>query len=225
MSAVRLSVDVSGLSGFEKNLLEHHACSALLEMKCIYEGDSVEIVYNTGGMKTLDQVLAGSLADPAAVLTVCSDFLQAVRICEDYLLTERDLSFDDRSIYFSGDLVGVRFKYYPGCGDNVSVREKLAAIADEAMEYHGDREGMVELMSVYKKRLYSIGECDSRDLVFITDQCAKAYQGKQSVREERTEPFTAAEEKKEEEPADSLRQKMENGILQKVKAWIDDLVS
>ena len=221
MGAVRLSVDAAGLSGLERNLLENNSCSALLEMKCVFEGESVEIVYNSSGMKTLDQVLAGEMAGPVSVLEICSDFLQAVRICEDYLLTEKDLSFDNKDIFFSGDMAGVRLKYYPRCGDDVTVREKLAGIADEAMDCQGDLDGIVELMSVYKKRLCSVGEYDINDLLFITGQCARTYQDKRSGRWERPEvPAAAVKEEREEA---FPREQSEAGILQKVIDWIEEL--
>lgn len=226
MAAVSLKADSREFSPFERNLLVHNPCSALIEMKCIFEENSVEIVYETGGMRSLDQVLAGSLNGPSAVFNICSDILYAVRICTDHLLTERDLSFADDNIFFSGDLSAVRFQYIPHGGDTMTVREKLASIADEAIEYHSEAEGMVEIMSDYKKKLYSLGSCNLEDLIFITGQCAKTCGSTRTVTKPAAEiPAVPAEDPADNKDPESIFQKMESGFLRKVKALIDDLVS
>lgn len=224
MSSARWRTKASGLSAFERNLLVNNACPALINMKCIFEGDEVEIIYDTGGMQTLSQIIGKYSGNPEGILSLCGDVLQALLVCRDHLITEEDLSLKDGDIFLAGEQSGVRFRYIPGGGGGMTAREKLVEMADMAVDCYGSREGMVEWMSVYKRKLYDSGGHDLQDLMSITDQCIRIYHEAGKAREPGVRQPMMVREEAAEYIADPVPEKRHR-FLDRIKEWMDEVIS
>lgn len=166
---LEMKFDVSKLSEYVKHLITDSRCEALLNMKCVFSRESVEIYYSAGKFIRMEEILMSGMADPAAVLQMCRSFLEAVDICRDYLLTLEDLDFGDGCIYTSHDFSTVKFLYMPGRHNRMGLREKLADIVDTAIEYSDDEDRKIIFLSEYKNRLYA-GRDDLLTLMAATEE-------------------------------------------------------
>ncbi len=156
------------LSGFQRQLITGNRCEAFLDMKCVFHPDSTDIYYDTERFVRLDEVLRSGMTELNTVLIVCREFLEALKICEDYLLSTADLSFRDEHLFCTGDITTVKFMYVPGYQNHMSIREKLVDIVDTVIEYDEGEDLKISCLSDYKNRLY-MGSQDLRALSILTE--------------------------------------------------------
>lgn len=185
-------------SEFERQLMTGNRCRALLNMRCVFEGRGTRIYYAADGCMRLDEILKSGMAGARDVFSICSAFLETLRLCEDFLLKPSDLPFDsDEHIFCRHRASGVRFMYIPGYKNEMGIREKLADIADTAIEYCMTDDRNIMMLSDFKGRLYSVSD-ELRPLMLLTEASARrcvqiSNEGKQSNSEESAEGGESAE--------------------------------
>ncbi len=185
------------LTPFERQLITGNRCEAFLEMKCIFHSDSMDVYYNTEHYLRICDVLRSGLVAQESFYAICREFLESLKVCQDYLLTVRDLSFRDENLYCTRDFSAVRLMYIPGCRNTVSVREKLIDLADTAIESGGGDLAFVSSLSEYKNRLYT-GGADLRSLSILTEESARKQSTGQRTKETDREPDRGESEKRRE---------------------------
>lgn len=178
------------LSGFERQLITGNRCEAFLNMKCVFHPDSMDIYYDAERYLHLGEVLRSGMTGLDTVLVICREFLEALKVCEDYLLSEGDLSFQDEHLFCAEDLTAVKFMYIPGYRNAMSIREKLIDIIDTVIEYDEGEDRKVSCLSDYKNRLYTGGQ-DLKSLSILTEDTIR-----KNGSEQRT-PLQMAEQTRE----------------------------
>lgn len=161
------------LSEMETVLITRNLCGAFLDMRCIAEGEKIEIYYDTAGFILLSEYLENRKCRPSEVLKICVSFLNAAVLCEDYMLSFREVSFRDADVYYSAERSEVRIRYIPGYENKTGIREKLVDIVDSSIKYRDDYSGFIEPLSIYKRKLF-FGDHDIHELLDITEECVRS---------------------------------------------------
>ena len=173
-------------------------------MKCVFHPDSTDIYYDTERYVRLDEVLRSGMTELNTVLIVCREFLEALKVCEDYLLSTADLSFRDENIFCNGDITTVKFMYVPGYQNRMSIREKLVDIVDTVIEYDEGEDLKISCLSDYKNRLYT-GNQDLRSLSILTEDTIRKNGTDQRRRLNTSEQNLEIQENKRREKSNAVR--------------------
>ena len=168
------------LSGFERQLITGNRCEAFLDMKCVFHPDSLDIYYNTDQYLRMDDVLRSGMTELDTALILCREFLDALTICEDYLLSPGDLSFRNENLFCTREITAVKFMYVPGCRNQMTIREKLIDIIDTVIEYDEGDDRKVSRLSDYKNKLYMSSQ-DLRSLTVLTEDVIRKCRSDQRI--------------------------------------------
>ena len=170
----RLSFEEFSFSEYERQLITGNRCEALLEMKTVFHGDSIDIFYDTERYLNVYEVLRSGLSEKEAVFSLCRGFLDALITCGDYLLAPEELSFKNAHVYCTRDLSAVRFMYIPKFRNHISIREKLVDMVDTAIEYGEGDDFFISSLSEYKSRMYTGGQ-ELRSLSILTEETIRRH--------------------------------------------------
>ena len=113
---------------YEKQVILGNKCSALIPMRCIFDGDSADIFYIISGLCGFEEYVEKETDGARSLLEMILNVMKAVRLCGQYLILEHEVSLRPEHIFFSEANGAARLLYMPGSAPGESLGEAFAEL-------------------------------------------------------------------------------------------------
>lgn len=204
---------------YEKQVILGNRCSALVPVRCIFDGDSADIFYIVSGLCGFTEYVEKQTNGTRSFLELFLGILKEMQLCGQYLIPHNEISLLEEHLFFSEMNGEAKLLYMPGSAREEALGQALAGLVQRAERRCHLGLFQRELLDEYRNELLLCEE-DLEQMIGVTEETMRKTYGMEIP--EMTAAPAAGVQSVREQPKEYAAS---GGIRRHLKDLINDLVS